>query len=92
MFTNKDCTILCSNCETPLAEVWIKENGAEKSSIKVECGHCGDSSFIKNVSGKFYIGSTEQTTINDIQVSENVEGVKISTIKTTKVEKHRHGK
>ena len=67
MFTNKDCTILCSNCETPLAEVWIKENGAEKSSIKVECGHCGDSSF-------------------------NVEGVKISTIKTTKVEKHRHGK
>ena len=91
-FTNEDSIIHCSNCKAPLAEVLIKGEGEEKSSIKVQCGHCGDRSFIKNVSGKFYIGSTDYTTINDIQISEDDDGVQVSTIKTTKLKKYKNGR
>jgi len=91
-FTNEDCVISCSNCNTPLVEVWVKEDGPEKSSLRVECGHCKDLSFIKNISGKFYVGSTEYVTINDIEISENDEGVKVSIIKTTKLKKYKNAR
>lgn len=68
MTGENDLKIECSNCEAPLAEVWVhKPEIDRKTKIKIHCGHCGDWSFEKNVNGEFYLGGTQYSGIESIE-------------------------
>ena len=79
MTQNKDFTFLCSNCDAPLADFWQKPGDAPAQKIRASCPHCGDSSFVKEINSKFYIGATEYTSIESIDEKDDV-----LVIKTTK--------
>ena len=83
MSQSEDFTFVCSNCEAPLAECWFKEKETEAKKIKAQCPHCGDQSFIKEVSAEFYLGSTDYTSIDSLE-----ESGEITLIKTTKVKQY----
>ena len=79
--------INCSNCSAPLVEIWTvpSEENEEEKQIRAECPHCDDSSFLKKVSGKFYLGATKFTGIEEILTETNESGIEKSFIKTSKV-------
>jgi len=72
MIESKDFTFLCSNCDAPLAEFLERPGESEPQKIKALCPHCGDSSFTKEISNKFYIGSTEYTSIESLEEKSDV--------------------
>jgi len=56
----------CSNCGKALAKV-MRVNGAPTSvKIKANCCFCGDSSFLKEVSGSFYMLPSEGVRLEEI--------------------------
>ena len=72
MTTENDLRIECSNCEAPLAEVWVHNPEVNRNTkFKVYCPHCDDWSFQKEAKGEFYLGGTQYTSIESIE-EENV--------------------
>ena len=67
-----DFTFLCSNCDAPLAEFLERPEEEAPRKIKALCPHCGDSSFTIEISSKFYIGSTEYTSMESIEEKDGV--------------------
>ena len=56
--------VYCSNCNAPLAELWITRPEMQiKSEVVAECPHCGDKSYITELYGKFHLGQTDYTSI-----------------------------
>ena len=63
----------CFNCEAPLADIWITHpEEILTSKVKAKCDHCGKASFVKTVKGRFHLGSTDYSTVSNIE-SENME-------------------
>lgn len=68
----------CSNCKSHLCEVWMRDDSAsQKTKIKSLCGACGDHSYAKEINGTYYVGSTDESSIEDISYSEVTEGGQI---------------
>ncbi len=61
----------CSSCDAKLVDVWIIEETEEVHQIKAVCMDCGDGSFYKEVKGKFYIGCTSTSRLQDIQTEDD---------------------
>ena len=82
--------IKCSNCKKNIAELWITdESHPAKSKVVVNCAYCGDKSYAKQISGKFYIGSPAddkvliaEQELDDCEFDENGQ-IKKQTIKIT---------
>lgn len=71
-------SLYCSNCKAHLCEIWTRDASADQNTkIKSLCGGCGDHSYIKHIKGTYYIGSTDESSIEDISYSEVVEDGKI---------------
>lgn len=83
MSQTEDFTFVCSNCEAPLAECWLKEKQSDAKKLKAECPHCGDQSFVKEVSSEFFLGSTDYTCIDSLEEESD-----ITLIKTTKAKSY----
>lgn len=64
MLDGGDVFVYCSECNAPLAELWITRPEMKiKSEVVAECPHCGDKSYITELQGKFHLGQTECTSI-----------------------------
>ena len=56
--------IVCSSCSKELVGLWVIPNldqnkEAKQTSLRCNCCYCGDKSFIKNISGDFYLYPAE---------------------------------
>jgi len=86
--------IECSSCEAPLVEIWTTDKLPEKKTkLRVECGHCKDYSFSKDIFGEFYVGGTDYTVIESHESSqEKYENNKIIEqnllLKTSRIKKY----
>jgi len=64
-----DVMVHCSNCEAPLAELWVtRPEMSIKTEVVAECPHCGDKSYIVELEGKFHLGHTDVTTVVNIEM------------------------
>ena len=79
--------INCSNCEAPLLEVWTSpsEENLDINKIRADCPHCNDRSFVKEVTGKFFLGATKFTGIQDTEIEDPGKDFKNINVKTLKV-------
>lgn len=69
--SEQDSMIYCSNCKTPLCEVWPRDESKKiETRIKALCCHCGDSSFVKTFNGTIFVGATEYTGIDSMETTE----------------------
>lgn len=55
----------CANCGKDLIQILKVQENDQIQEIESECPFCGDSSFVKEVSGKIYIYSLEGVVIID---------------------------
>lgn len=56
----KIIVIKCSNCKTPLAEIWrTRPNVQVKTEIVATCAMCGDKSYKIMVEGGFHFANVE---------------------------------
>jgi len=85
--------IKCSNCEEALVEIWVvRPNAQMLSKIVAECPHCGDKSFLEEISGQFCVGKVESgrtlliDTPTTYDTSESGMLIQNITIKTEKGE------
>lgn len=59
--------ITCSNCKTPLAEIWrTRPTVPVQTKIVAKCGLCGDKSFMQVVDGGFHYASIENGKVHII--------------------------
>ena len=84
--------INCSNCEAPLLEVWTAPTPEEEDSrgakIRADCPHCGDRSFVKEVKGKFFLGATKFTGIEDTETEDSGTNFQNINVRTSKVKNY----
>jgi len=70
MFKEHSFIIYCSNCNSPLVDIWVIAEGPTYN-VRAKCPHCGDHSYFREVNGKFNMGDTEITNIGPIDYTEN---------------------
>jgi hypothetical protein len=68
--------ISCSACEEGLVGLWVipdsDENTETKTtSIRCVCCYCGDKSFVKEISGKFYMYPAEGLYVSGSETLDN---------------------
>lgn len=52
--------LVCSNCKTPLAELWrTRPSAPVKTKVYATCAMCGDKSYTKTIAGGFHIAPVE---------------------------------
>jgi RNase P subunit RPR2 len=78
--------IVCSNCKAPLVKVWPRQTNSviaqsRVTKISVDCPHCGDVSYIKEITGEFYIGSTDYTYFVNFEIEGEISRVRTERIK-----------
>ena len=82
--------INCSNCEAPLLEVWTapSEENTNTAKIRADCPHCGDRPFAKEVEGKFFLGATKFTGIEDTEIDDSSSNPQNINVRTSKVKNY----
>lgn len=65
--------IFCSNCETPLVDIWVTKETSKVTKFRAHCPHCGDKSYWKEIKGQFALGITENTDLGPMEYSENLD-------------------
>tara|TARA_Y100001938_G_C8033960_1_gene402261 strand:+ start:426 stop:689 length:264 start_codon:yes stop_codon:yes gene_type:complete len=64
--------VLCSVCSEVLVGLWIiPDKGEKKTSIKCHCCYCGDTSFVKEICGEFYLYPAEGIEITESETLDN---------------------
>ena len=82
-------TVNCSNCRTPLVEVWTSETTCEFiTKIVVDCPHCEQESYVTEIFHKCFIGGTDFTSIDSFDIDDSEDGVLKQTVYTSKVKKY----
>ena len=71
----------CSNCGKSLAKVMRVNNAPTTVKIKANCCFCGDSSFIKEVSGAFYMVPSEGVKLEGVPAASSNNNFIIETAK-----------
>lgn len=77
--------IECSACCAPLMEIWVTQpNVPIVNFLKVNCAHCGDSSFEVQIYGKFHFGPGSKivdgidvtfTDVENIEIVQNTHDI-----------------
>ena len=72
----KKIILVCSNCRTPLVELWrTRPTAPVKTKVVATCGLCGDKSFSQMVAGGFHIAPIDggRVAIKNHQPGEAVD-------------------
>jgi hypothetical protein len=78
--------LLCANCHKPLLKIVIIRDLPLLSRIKSNCPFCGDSSFIKELSGQFALDNAKGVVMinTDTKIDEDKENnIVIQTLNVT---------
>lgn len=69
----EEVILKCSNCNKPLLQVYYKTdcNCEDIYRVRAKCPYCGDYSYEKCFTGKFYAGGIGETVILDQDTDEN---------------------
>jgi hypothetical protein len=60
----KVITIVCSNCKTPLVEIWRTRPTVQVvTNVVAKCGMCGDKSYTVKVAGGFHFANVETSPV-----------------------------
>lgn len=84
--------IECSNCGTPLCDIWIIRPTLKiKSEIIAQCCFCKDQSFTHHIDGQFNLGHVDgcaiaNTEMDDVYKDEDDVFIQKILIKTAKYE------
>ena len=71
----------CSSCGRNLAKVMRANNTPTTVKIKANCCFCGDSSFLKEVSGAFYMVPSEGVKLKGVPAASSNNNFTIETAK-----------
>ena len=71
----------CSSCGKNLAKVMRVNNAPTSVKIKANCCFCGDSSFLKEVSGAFYMVPSEGVKLGGAPATDDNNSFVIETTK-----------
>jgi len=71
----------CSNCGKHLAKVMLVKDAPTSVKIKANCCFCGDSSFLKEVSGAFYMVPSEGVKLEEAPIMGDNNSFVIKTTK-----------
>ncbi len=63
-----EVAINCSTCGAPLVYIQKVKNSTKKTFFTCTCPHCGDKSFETEIQGEFYLGATEFTNHDNIDM------------------------
>jgi hypothetical protein len=64
----KHVFITCSSCRKKLCDIWITQPQLEvHTKIIATCDYCGDKSYETDIDGKFHVGITDDSNIDDVQ-------------------------
>jgi len=63
----------CSACAEPLVEIWVTKPWQSVAfKYKAMCPHCGDHSFVKEISGGVHVGSVGKTVATHFEIDDDV--------------------
>tara|TARA_Y100001938_G_scaffold131336_1_gene188320 strand:- start:3004 stop:3252 length:249 start_codon:yes stop_codon:yes gene_type:complete len=71
----------CSNCSKKLVEIWIKNSSDKLSKVRAECCYCGDRSYSVEVRGEFYIGGTDNASLEGVEEKNGTQIIKTSKVR-----------
>ena len=76
-------SVNCSNCSEALVGLWVipeldKSKNEKHTSIRCCCCYCGDKSFVKEVSGEFYLYPEEGLEVTESETLDS--GVVLITL------------
>ncbi len=76
----------CSNCNAPLADLWVNFPSEEILwDFVAECCHCGDKSYKQTVHGSFFLGESEEvaeyTKVSDTDLDQDPIVIKTVQVK-----------
>ncbi len=65
----REIHLTCSSCAAPLVDIIKRDDtiSGKLSKLIANCPHCGDKSYVKTISGDFFIGHTDYTEYTGFQ-------------------------